>query len=121
MPGVEIQAVSHARTSRSRGRPDGGGRVWLIEHRAQLSASVAVAAIAVGAALHALGLGQTGDTVWGAAWRQVSHWSTPAMFATGSESTSRTSTSVSNGRRFFESVSVTTAGHANVYGTLANC
>jgi hypothetical protein len=67
MPGVETQAVSHARTSRSRGRPDGGGRVWLIEHRAQLSASVAVAAIAVGAALHALGLGQTGDTVWGAA------------------------------------------------------
>ena len=61
------------------------------------------------------------DTVWGAAWRQVSHWSAPAMFATGSESTSRTSTSVSNGRRFFESVSVTTAGHANVYGTLANC
>jgi hypothetical protein len=67
MPGVEAQAVSHARTSRSRGRPDGGGRVWLIEHRAQLSGSVAVAAIAVGAALHALGLGQTGDTVWGAA------------------------------------------------------
>lgn len=67
MPGVETQAVSHARTPRSRNRPDGGGRAWLIEHRAQLSASVAVAAIAAGAALHALGLGQAGDTVWGAA------------------------------------------------------
>jgi heavy metal translocating P-type ATPase len=40
---------------------------WLLEHRAQLLASVAVVAIAVGGVLHLVGEGSTGQLVWGAA------------------------------------------------------
>ena len=40
---------------------------WLIEHRAQILASIAVTAIAVGGLLHAFGSGAAGDAVWGAA------------------------------------------------------
>jgi P-type E1-E2 ATPase len=39
----------------------------LLEHRAQILASIAVAAIAAGGVLHLLGDGQAGQTVWGAA------------------------------------------------------
>ncbi|MGZ4231386.1 MAG: heavy metal translocating P-type ATPase [Solirubrobacteraceae bacterium] len=40
---------------------------WLLEHRAQILASIAATAIAVGGVLHALGSASAGDAVWGAA------------------------------------------------------
>jgi heavy metal translocating P-type ATPase len=40
---------------------------WLLEHRAQILASIAVAAIAAGGLLHLFGAGDAGQTVWGAA------------------------------------------------------
>ena len=64
------QASTIARPGDSRDhkqRRDGSGLVWLIDHRAQILASVAVTAIVVGGALHAFGSGSAGDAVWGAA------------------------------------------------------
>jgi heavy metal translocating P-type ATPase len=40
---------------------------WLVEHRAQILASIAVTAIVVGGMLHASGSAAAGDAVWGAA------------------------------------------------------
>ena len=40
---------------------------WLVEHRAQVLASIAVTAIVVGGVLHASGSAAAGDAVWGAA------------------------------------------------------
>ena len=40
---------------------------WLLEHRAQILASIAVVAIAAGGLLHLVGEGSTGQLVWGAA------------------------------------------------------
>ena len=40
---------------------------WLVEHRAQILASIAVTAIVVGGVLHAFGSAAAGDAVWGAA------------------------------------------------------
>jgi heavy metal translocating P-type ATPase len=40
---------------------------WLLEHRAQILASIALAAIVVGGLLHVLGEGSFGDAVWRAA------------------------------------------------------
>jgi cation transport ATPase len=51
-------------------RPGGSLRdrfVWLLEHRSQILASIAVIAIAAGGLLHLVGEGQTGQLVWGAA------------------------------------------------------
>ena len=55
---------------RARGRRKPEGRVrgdklaWLIEHRAQLLASIAVASLAVGGLLCAVGEGAAGQMVW---------------------------------------------------------
>ncbi len=43
------------------------GPAWLLEHRAQILASIAVTAIAVGGGLHAFGYASAGDAVWAAA------------------------------------------------------
>jgi heavy metal translocating P-type ATPase len=39
---------------------------WLIEHRAQILASFAIASIAIGGLLHAVGRGDAGQALWGA-------------------------------------------------------
>ena len=63
------QASTIARSG-DRGRDDqrrGGYELaWLVDHRAQILASIAVSAIVVGGALHAR-VGSGGDAVWGAA------------------------------------------------------
>ena len=37
---------------------------WLLDHRARILASIAVAAIAAGGIMHLVGAGPTGHTVW---------------------------------------------------------
>ena len=61
-------AVARAGKSPRRGRPHPPGWLaWLVEHRAQLLAVFAFAAIVVGGVLHLVGKGVAGDTVWGVA------------------------------------------------------
>jgi heavy metal translocating P-type ATPase len=52
---------------RDKPRRDGYELAWLIDHRAQILASIAVTAILVGGLLHAFGSGTAGDAVWRAA------------------------------------------------------
>ena len=47
--------------------PRGHKLAWLLEHRAQILASIAVTAIAIGGVLYLLGAGDAGQAVWGAA------------------------------------------------------
>ena len=64
------QASTVARPSdppRDKQRRAGHEFAWLIDHRAQILASIAVTAIAVGGLLHAFGSAAAGDAVWGAA------------------------------------------------------
>ena len=63
------QASTIARPGKLPWDDEHGGNelAWLLEHRAQILAFIAVTAIAVGGALHALGVGSAGDAVWGAA------------------------------------------------------
>ena len=61
---------------RDTGAADGHELAWLVEHRAQILASIAVTAIVVGGLLHAFGSGSAGDAVWACAlsrcWRPSS-------------------------------------------------
>ena len=52
---------------RDKQRRDGHELAWLIDHRAQILASIAVTAILVGGLLHAFGSGTAGDAVWAGA------------------------------------------------------
>ena len=52
---------------RDRPRRDARELAWLIDRRAQILASIAVAAIVVGGLLHAVGSGTAGDAVWAGA------------------------------------------------------
>jgi heavy metal translocating P-type ATPase len=52
---------------RDQPRRDGHELAWLIDHRAQILASIAVAAIVVGGLLHAFGSATAGDAVWAGA------------------------------------------------------
>ena len=61
------QIASAGELRKPGGRPPGDKLRWLIEHRAQLLASIAVVAIAVGGALVLAGEAGAGRTVWGAA------------------------------------------------------
>ncbi len=68
MNGVHVPAIPGARKlPKERHRPHGHKLAWLLEHRAQILASIAVSAIAVGGLLHLLGAGHAGQAVWGAA------------------------------------------------------
>ena len=49
---------------RPRGHPPGDKLTWLVEHRAQILASTAVAALVVGGLLYAVGQGHAGQQVW---------------------------------------------------------
>ena len=58
-------ATARAGKSPRRERPHAPGRLaWLVEHRAQLLAVFAFAAIVVGGVLHLVGQGAAGETVW---------------------------------------------------------
>jgi heavy metal translocating P-type ATPase len=65
MTSTHASPLVRARTPR-----EGGGRrlrqrfTWLVEHRAQILASIAVAALVVGGVLYAVGEGATGQMVW---------------------------------------------------------
>ena len=48
-------------------RPAATALRWLVYHRAQIMASIAITAMIVGGALHAIGQSNAGDAVWGAA------------------------------------------------------
>ena len=65
MSTADAQAIAH-RGELPSGTGGGVGHsvVWLVEHRAQLLASLAAAAIAVGGVLHLSGSGVAGDRVW---------------------------------------------------------
>jgi hypothetical protein len=65
MPGAEASTI--ARSGKLPHRPDRGELSWLVEHRAQILASLAVTAMAVGGLLYAVGDGAAGQMVWGAA------------------------------------------------------
>jgi hypothetical protein len=57
--------LARAGKLRAGGRPPLRQRfTWLLEHRAQILASMAVAALVVGGALYAIGEGAAGQTVW---------------------------------------------------------
>jgi heavy metal translocating P-type ATPase len=68
MSNGHVSALTHfaERRPRHAGRVGHAG-TWLIEHRAQLLASIAVIAIAVGGLMHLAGAGAAGHTVWRAA------------------------------------------------------
>ena len=68
MSGAQASAIARPGDRRRDNRHRGGHALaWLGEHRAQILASIAVTAIAVGGVLHAFGSGTAGDAVWGAA------------------------------------------------------
>ena len=61
-------AIARAGEPSRRARPHPPGwLVWLVEHRAQILAVFAFAAIVVGGLLHLIGEGAAGQTVWGVA------------------------------------------------------
>jgi heavy metal translocating P-type ATPase len=62
-PAIARTTQAPPRDDRGRTRPLG----WLLEHRAQILALVAVAALAVGGLFHAVGEGAAGQAVWRAA------------------------------------------------------
>ena len=65
---VRAPAIARAGESPRRARPRlPGWLVWLVEHRAQILAVFAFAAIVVGGLLHLVGEGAAGQTVWGVA------------------------------------------------------
>jgi heavy metal translocating P-type ATPase len=66
----DVQATALTRAGGLRTRDDHRRRhnlAWLLEHRGQILASIAVAAIAAGGLLHLVGEGAAGQMVWGAA------------------------------------------------------
>src|ERR1700740_155844 len=68
MNSAHAQAIPHRGELPKRdGDRRGQHLVWLLEHRAQILASVAVAAITAGGLLHLGGEGAAGQTVWRAA------------------------------------------------------
>ncbi len=65
---AQASRLAPSGTLPKRGSPQRSDKLgWLIEHRAQILASIAIVAIATGGALHLAGADAAGDTVWGAA------------------------------------------------------
>ena len=65
MSNAHASALPRARGRRQpEDRRRGNGLAWLIEHRAQLLASLAVGSLAVGGLLYAIGEGAAGQLVW---------------------------------------------------------
>jgi cation transport ATPase len=68
MNSVHAPAIPRTGKLPRRGHRQRGHRVaWLLEHRAQILASIVVTAIAAGGLLHLFGAGATGQNVWRAA------------------------------------------------------
>ena len=68
MSGADASTITQPGTRPRNERRRGDHELaWLIEHRAQIPASIAVSAIVVGGVLHALGSATAGDAVWRAA------------------------------------------------------
>jgi heavy metal translocating P-type ATPase len=68
MNGADAPAVARSRRAWRRSpRARSEALAWLVEHRAQVLACIALAAIATGGLLYLLGAGSAGRTVWGAA------------------------------------------------------
>ena len=64
MTSAEAPAIPHTGKLREPQHPRSALLAWLLEHRAQLLASFALAALGAGAVLHLIGAGATGDSVW---------------------------------------------------------
>ena len=64
MTSAQAPAIPHTGKLREPQHPHTALLAWLLEHRAQLLASFALAALGTGAVLHLIGAGSTGDTVW---------------------------------------------------------
>ena len=65
MNGAQASQLAGTGKLRTRGRrPRGQQFGWLIEHRAQILASIAVGALVVGGVLYAVGEGDAGQMVW---------------------------------------------------------
>ena len=67
MTSAQAPAIPHTGKLREPQHPRTALLAWLLEHRAQLLASFALAALGTGAVLHLIGAGSTGDSVWRAA------------------------------------------------------
>ncbi len=67
MSGAQASAIAAPGSLRSDNRRRGDGLAWLVAHRAQILASIAAAAIAVGGLLHVFGFATAGDAVWAGA------------------------------------------------------
>ena len=68
MNSVPAPAIERVRKSPRHARPHlPGWLAWLVEHRAQILAVFAFAAIVLGGLLHAIGEGAAGQTVWAVA------------------------------------------------------
>ena len=65
MSDAHVPALPRARgRPKSQGHPHGRRLTWLVEHRAQILASIAVAALVAGGLLYAVGQGHAGRMVW---------------------------------------------------------
>ncbi len=64
MTSAQAPAIPHTGKLREPQHPRSALLAWLLEHRAQLLASFALAALGAGAVLHLIGAGSTGDSVW---------------------------------------------------------
>ena len=64
MTSAQAPAIPHTGKLREPQHPRAALLAWLLEHRAQLLASFALAALGAGAVLHLIGAGSTGDSVW---------------------------------------------------------
>ena len=64
MTSAQAPAIPHTGKLREPQHPRAALLAWLLEHRAQLLASFALAALGTGAVLHLIGAGSTGDSVW---------------------------------------------------------
>ena len=64
MSSAQAAAIAHTDKRREPDHRRPRPLTWLLEHRAQVLASIALAALGTGTALHLLGAGSTGDNVW---------------------------------------------------------
>jgi heavy metal translocating P-type ATPase len=64
MTSAQAPAVAHTEKLRKPERPRADPVTWLLEHRAQLLAALALTALVAGGVLHLLGASSAGDQVW---------------------------------------------------------
>ena len=64
MTSAQAAAIPHRDKLHKPEHPRAGPLAWLLEHRAQLLAALAVAALVAGGVLHLLGASSAGDQIW---------------------------------------------------------